>query len=185
VLVASGDTLSRRKPVILSRMLAEGGGDGGGSEAFSGPARIDELKLLLTPGEMSLINRLGSPEAGEQFYADYWSVRGGDREREVFESRCEGAERFSTAFQQGFETSRGRVYIIYGPPDDIESITLETGMLPHEIWRYYTGGGETFVFLDRDGTGSYEQIYSTVGGEASYENWQEMIMPVGAYSESW
>jgi GWxTD domain-containing protein len=181
-----GDTLVRRKPIMLSRIdLVAGSGDGSAAAAIpdTGEVYIEQLKLVLTPAQISLLERLDSEEAMREFYVNYWMGR--VEERVAFEARCEDSESYATPFREGYETDRGRVHIIYGPPDDVESVILETDVHPHEIWKYYVGGGETFVFLDRDGSGSFEQIYSTVDGELSYENWQEMLMPVGARSGGW
>ena len=48
----------------------------------------------------------------------------------------------------------GRVYIKYGPPDQIESrpATLQSPQL--EVW-YYNRPSRRFVFADRDGFGRY------------------------------
>ena len=176
-----GDTLVRRKPVMLSRVdlvAGSGAGSTAAASADTGEVYIEQLKLVLTPAQLSFVERLDSEEAVREFYVNFWMGR--VEERVAFEERCEASESYATPFREGYETDRGRVHIIYGPPDDVESVTLETDVYPHEVWKYYVGGEETFVFLDRDGSSSFEQIYSTVDGELSYENWQEMLMPVGA-----
>lgn len=53
----------------------------------------------------------------------------------------------------GAETDRGRVYILYGKPDDVKR-TYNEGVVT-EIWLY---GKKQFVFLDRSGIGNFQLI---------------------------
>lgn len=58
----------------------------------------------------------------------------------------------------GWSTDRGRVYIVYGPPTNVESpSTVTTNSGRYEIW-YYQIHQKRFVFLDRNGTGDYRLI---------------------------
>jgi GWxTD domain-containing protein len=61
---------------------------------------------------------------------------------------------FRTNMSEGWRTDRGRIHIIYGPPDEIESQGMEIDQDPTEIW-YYTSSGRTFVFVDHTGFGDY------------------------------
>ena len=78
------------------------------------------------------------------------------------------------AFHPGWKTDRGRVYIVYGAPDDIERYANSQESLPYEIWHYNNlSGGVIFVFLDRSGTGFYELVHSTYKTEMQDPNWYE------------
>jgi GWxTD domain-containing protein len=58
----------------------------------------------------------------------------------------------------GWKTDRGRTYIIYGPPSEIDTPSTATGGTSHyEIW-YYRNLQKRFVFLDRHGNGDYRLI---------------------------
>ena len=77
----------------------------------------------------------------------------------------------------GWRTDRGRVYIIYGPPDEVERYPYSENMKPYEIWHYYNlQGGVIFVFGDRTGFGSYELLHSTLVGEIKNEEWMYLLM---------
>jgi hypothetical protein len=71
------------------------------------------------------------------------------------------------------------VYVRYGVPDDREIVPLTINQVPYEIWNYYAGGGYSFIFVDTDGSGSFMQVFSTVEGEISFENWEEFLSPMG------
>lgn len=135
-----------------------------------------QFRLILSVTERGIFDSLDE-EARSRFYTAYW--QSSPVQREAFEQRCEEAEgRYSSPYRESWETDRGRVYIIYGPPDDIEAVSFQGEQVPHEIWYYYGRGNERFVFADRTGTGLYEQVFSTIEGEVSYTNWERMIVPV-------
>lgn len=72
---------------------------------------------------------------------------------------------------RGSNTDRGRVYIQYGPPDDIDYRTSAAGQKPSEVWFYETARRYEFVFRDRRGTGVYELVHSSYPGEMSNPYW--------------
>jgi len=58
----------------------------------------------------------------------------------------------------GWRTDRGRTYIIYGPPSEIDTPSTATGGTSrYEIW-YYRNLQKRFVFLDRHGNSDYRLI---------------------------
>jgi GWxTD domain-containing protein len=57
----------------------------------------------------------------------------------------------------GWRTDRGRIYIIYGPPDDIEHHPMEIETKPYQIWHYYNTN-RLFYFVDEDGYGDYKLV---------------------------
>ena len=61
---------------------------------------------------------------------------------------------FSTMSQEGWLTDRGRIFIKFGEPDDIERHPFEMDSYPYEIWQYYTLR-KVFLFIDRLGFGDY------------------------------
>ncbi len=175
-LIAQNDTLETDKYLIVGRNLE--------SEADFITDAVGELdetqypdhfRLILSSTEADVYDSLDE-DARNRFYSAYWQET--PEQRRYFEERCEESNRYSTAYRESWQTDRGRVYIIYGPPDDIESVIFQGRHVPYEIWYYYEGGSESFIFADRSGTGDYEQVYSSVEGEVSYVNWEDMIAPV-------
>jgi hypothetical protein len=88
------------------------------------------------------------------------------------------AVRFPSIGKAGWETDMGRVFLIYGDPDEVEANPFSTTMVPFESWSYYGAAQDTFVFADLMGNGDFLQIYSTVEGEVSNPNWQSMLQNV-------
>ncbi|MDD2889627.1 MAG: GWxTD domain-containing protein [bacterium] len=60
--------------------------------------------------------------------------------------------------KQGWQTDRGKIYILLGEPDEIDSHPFEIGKNPYEIWHYYSIETE-FIFEDRNGFGDYVITY--------------------------
>jgi len=70
-------------------------------------------------------------------------------------SRIEFANNNFHAMQQkGWRTDMGMVYVILGPPDDVERNAYPRYSKPYEIWYYYRYN-EDFVFLDSTGFGDF------------------------------
>ncbi|MEN8208159.1 MAG: GWxTD domain-containing protein [Candidatus Fermentibacteria bacterium] len=174
-IVAQQDTLEMSKHLIIGQNL-ESENESIGEAA----AELDELlfpdhfRLILSHTEIDLFDSLDE-DAMLRFYTAYW--QGAPEQRLEFEERCVESSRFASIQRDSWRTDRGRVYVIYGPPDDIESELFQGEHIPYEIWYYYGSGNNSFVFADRSGTGDYEQVYSSVEGEVSYTNWEDMIAP--------
>jgi GWxTD domain-containing protein len=54
----------------------------------------------------------------------------------------------------GFETDRGKAYILYGPPTKIDRI-LAPGAPPQETW-FYSNLNKKLIFLDETGKGDFK-----------------------------
>lgn len=57
----------------------------------------------------------------------------------------------------GWETDRGRIYIIYGPPQEVHQQMGELEPTPYEIW-FYPTQEKRFVFMDKKGSGELELV---------------------------
>lgn len=79
----------------------------------------------------------------------------------------------------GWKTDRGRVYITYGEPDEIERHPSSMGEKPYQRWTYDRlpgqSGGDYFVFVDEDGYGNLRLVHSTLRGEISNPDWEERL----------
>ncbi len=71
-----------------------------------------------------------------------------------FIRRLHYAERHFQGYGPGWRSDMGRIYIRYGPPDQIESRAPTTDSPQVEIW-YYHNPFRRFVFGDREGFGRF------------------------------
>jgi len=86
---------------------------------------------------------------------------------------------YSSWTKHGFETDRGRVFLQYGAPNQIEDETYNSSSLPHQIWQYYKIGKRSnviFVFYNQDSSSNaFTLLHSNMLGELQNENWQSFI----------
>lgn len=177
VYTLDGDTLSMfYKPVFIG--IAESVAQFQNQTGQISDRRFDEFSILLSNEEAELFSRLD--ESGKAlFYDNYWNARPG--EHSGFVQRCNVvAMRYASMGKQGWQSDRGRVFIIFGEPDETESNPFSTTQAPYTIWYYYGNQQETFVFADLMGNGDFLQIYSTIDGEVSYSNWQNMLQNINS-----
>ncbi len=119
----------------------------------------------------------------KQFFHGFWYNRNPiDPQAEWF-NYLNGVQKansiYSTINKKGFATDRGRVYLKYGAPNDIENSVYDKYTLPFQIWTYYKIGKQTnkiFIFAENAlGTNDFELIHSTVQGEKYNANWKNWI----------
>ncbi len=67
-------------------------------------------------------------------------------------------EAFSVV-QEGWKTDRGMIYILFGPPDEIQRGPFELDRKPYQVWEYYHIGKQ-FVFMDETGFGDFRLAQS-------------------------
>jgi GWxTD domain-containing protein len=138
----------------------------------------DEVVDIITDEEKRAFSELATNEEREQFIEDFWDRRNPDKESPTNSFKEEHYRRLAYADEHfasgisGRKTDRGRIYIIWGPPDEIESHPTRgtydrpmeqgggsTTTHPWELWRYrhLEGIGENIEieFVDPTGSGEY------------------------------
>jgi len=86
--------------------------------------------------------------------------------------------RFKESFKPGWKTDRGRIYLIYGEPNDIERYEYQSDIKGYQIWRYeQIEGGAVCIFGEEqyDGSGIYILMSSTIRGEFRDDNWMAKL----------
>ncbi len=109
---------------------------------------------------------MAEPEDLDAAWEEFWRGRDPDPDAEENEFKLEFLGRLAYAnaefssVVEGWQTDMGRVYIQYGPPDDIDSQPIGKMLHAWEVWFYY-GEHTKFIFVDRDGFGEYKLVEST------------------------
>ncbi len=126
----------------------------------------------LSDAEAMQYKQLTGIDVKRKFLSDIWRRRPPGA-REVYMARVQHTnENFGMLGREGYRTDRGRVYIVYGPPDDIERHPNESDTKPYEIWTYNNiQGGVEFDFLQRIQGADYELVNSTHRDELHDANW--------------
>lgn len=141
-------------------------------------------KYIATANEIDKYSKLKGEDSKREFLFDFWNSRDDNLstpENEFFYEYLKridiSNQRFNSMQKQGWKTDRGRVYIIYGEPSEIERYPNQIESRPYEIW-YYNDieGGVYFIFADLTGFSEYTLVHSTKRGELRDENWGRRII---------
>ncbi len=113
-----------------------------------------EIEYIATPRELAYYQSLGD-SSRDVYLAWFWNRHN----LAEYARRMETAQRYRTARTDGLRTDRGRVYVKYGEPDEIERLVLEVDRRPREYWHYF-GSGYSFVFMDLRGDNNYRLAWT-------------------------
>ncbi len=106
--------------------------------------------------EMMKGNELEKTENFKNFWAEL-DPTPGTVENELMEEyyrRVAFSMEAFTVVQAGWKTDRGMIYILFGPPDEIQRGPFELDRKPYQVWEYYHIGKQ-FVFRDETGFGDF------------------------------
>ena len=138
----------------------------------------EDVRYIITPEERKAFVQMATDEERENFIESFWlrrdptpdSMENEDKE-EHYRRIAYANDRFASGIP-GWKTDRGRIYIAYGPADEIESHPSGgqyqrpyeegggfTSTYPFEIWRYRwiegIGSDILLEFVDPTMTGEY------------------------------
>jgi GWxTD domain-containing protein len=137
-----------------------------------------DVAYIITDEERTAFLRLTTNEERESFIENFWNRRNPNPDSVDNEFKEEHYRRIAYANEHyasgipGWKTDRGRIYIIWGKPDEIESHPSggayqrpseegggSTSTYPFERWRYRylecCGTDVNLEFVDPSGTGEY------------------------------
>jgi GWxTD domain-containing protein len=136
----------------------------------------EEVIYIITAKERDVFQKLQTDKEREIFIEAFWKQRdptpGTPRNefREEFYQRRNYANEYygRGTPRPGWKTDQGRIYIILGPPRNIEDHSDINGVYPVQIWSYAGDPnyglptGFNIIFFKRHGTGEYV-LYSPAG----------------------
>jgi GWxTD domain-containing protein len=138
----------------------------------------EDVRWIISDEERSAFKQFSNDEERDQFIEQFWLRRDPTPDTIENEFKEEHYRRIAYANEHyqsgkaGFRTDRGRIYVIFGPPDEVESHPTggnyqrpaeegggSTSTYPFEIWRYRyleDVGQEIFIeFVDTCMCGDY------------------------------
>ncbi len=143
---------------------------------------VQHARVIANNRERADLNALRSDDDRRAYLVRFWRNRaqesGTDARRTFYDRLSRANERYRYGQTPGFRTDRGRVYLTYGQPTDIDRQTVNTNSTGFERWTYDNIPGEgiaEFVFVDRYSSGQLELVHSSVRGEVSLPNWQDEL----------
>src|SRR2546428_7923857 len=138
----------------------------------------EDVTYIISPEERNAFLQLDTNEEREQFIEQFWLRRSSNPDlpennfkEEHYRRIAYANEHFASGIP-GWKTDRGRMYIMWGPADEVESHPTggtydrpmeegggSTSTYPWETWRwrYLEGIGENVIieFVDPSGSGEY------------------------------
>src|SRR5216683_1888393 len=138
----------------------------------------EDVTYIISPDERNAFLQLDTNEEREQFIEQFWLRRSSNPDLPENDFKEEHYRRIAYANEHyasgipGWKTDRGRMYIMWGPADEVESHPTggtydrpmeegggSTTTYPWETWRYryLEGIGENTIieFVDPSGSGEY------------------------------
>jgi GWxTD domain-containing protein len=121
------------------------------------------LTYIATSSQIEAFEKARESER-KKIWEDFWREKDptpGTPRNELYEEHLRrfryANDHFGVPLTLGWKTDRGRIYILYGEPDQIDSYPFEMGRKPTEVWHYYSRNRQ-FVFVDQTGFGDYELV---------------------------
>ena len=149
---------------------------------------LDDLfaksKYVASESEVDKYERLTTIDGKREFMFEFWKAKDENAatpENEFYRQYLQRIElcndRYTSMGKSGWKTDRGRIFLLYGEPTEIERYPNQLETRPYETWQYTEiEGGVYFVFADLTGFSDYTLIHSTKRGELRDDNWSRRIV---------
>jgi GWxTD domain-containing protein len=124
--------------------------------------KVDELRYIATEPEMKRL-RQAAPNDRLKAWEEFWQKKDPTPTTEENEAMVDYFKRIDYCNEhfskgdRGYKSDRARIYMKYGPPDQIETNPFERSTQPYEIWYYYSPN-QQFTFVDLYGFGEYTLV---------------------------
>jgi GWxTD domain-containing protein len=129
---------------------------------------VDQLRYIASRDQMKKLLD-AAPQDHLRVWNEFWASQDPtpstpeNEKKEEYYKRVRYADlNFGNFGRNGWKTDMGMVYITYGPPDEIERHPFDIDSKPYQIWYYYEQK-RVFSFVDVNGYGDYELIYTYDG----------------------
>jgi GWxTD domain-containing protein len=119
---------------------------------------LSQVRYIVTGEERKIFLEL--PDSGKDaFIEEFWKRRDPDPDTEQNEFKIEYEDRLQKAGRlfhgegrPGWQTDRGRIFILFGPPQERLTYPMDAGGFCREVWYY---GSFPVIFIDEQCTGHF------------------------------
>lgn len=131
---------------------------------------IDQMKYILTSTERKQLSKARKNDKEALFYT-FWRERNpssdtnGNQLMDQYYIRVAYANEHFTSFAPGWKNDMGMIYILFGPPDDIERTFMSSNRNARQTWQYYRVN-RSFTFYDENGFGDFRLTTPYFSGRA-------------------
>ena len=131
---------------------------------------LDQMRYIVTDKEYKLVKKSKRKEREKLFY-QFWDDRDptpGTITNELMDQyyyRVKYSNEKFAGFLPGWKSDMGMIYILFGPPDDMQRSFGQNSRYTYETWYYYSINRD-FSFFDENGFGDFKlttPYYRAVG----------------------
>ena len=121
---------------------------------------IEQLRYIAKDDEFSILKDANTAEEKQAKFLEFWKKRDPNpntprnEKMEEYYARVEYANKHFGHYLEGWRTDMGMIFIIFGPPNNVDRHPFEVDSKPYEIWAYYDLN-YSIVFVDETGFGDY------------------------------
>jgi GWxTD domain-containing protein len=140
-------------------------------------------QYIVSSEDNRMFDKLTTREARQNFLENFWTKIENEKQghsdltRAVYLKRVSIAnQRYIVSGKEGWRSDRGRVFILYGEPDETQRFASSSDKKPYEIWNYHRiEGGVEFIFIDCTGFCEYILVHSSMHNEIHDESWEQLL----------
>ncbi len=121
---------------------------------------IEQLVYIAKEKELDYIRQAQTPDEKQKRFLEFWKKKDPNpnttrnEKMDEYYERVEYANKHFKHYTEGWRTDMGMVYIIFGPPSNVDRHPFDSNAKPYEVWSYFDLN-YTFVFVDQTGFGDY------------------------------
>ncbi len=129
---------------------------------------IEQLIYIASTSQINYIKEGKTKEEKLNRYKAFWNTEFSEpniEENPIFNEyyrRVAYADAHFSQYFAGWKSDRGMVFILLGPPDNVDRHPFDIDAKPYEVWQYYNLN-ISLIFLDRTGFGDYRLITPLTG----------------------
>lgn len=124
---------------------------------------IEQMIYITNRDKINELLKIEDEQTKYEKFMEFWRSKDptpGTEENELMDEyygRVEYANQHFSTYQEGWKTDMGMVFIILGPPNNVERRPFNYDRPAYEIWEYYTLN-RSFIFVDYTGFGDYRLV---------------------------
>jgi len=119
-----------------------------------------------------------------QFFYNFWYNRNPSNPESEWKLYAEKlnyvGKKYGSGSVPGYESDRGKIYLMFGEPDVLERVINEKGARPYEVWFYYNTAGRANVKLLFCQTTMLSSqmllLHSTEQDIVFNQNWKQVLL---------
>jgi len=129
---------------------------------------IEQMEYIATGSEIDEILEAKSYDEKLEKFTAFWKKKdpaqttSNNRVMKEYFRRVAYANKKFKHYYDGWKTDMGMIYIVLGPPDNVDRHPFEYDSKPYEVWHFYNIN-KSFYFIDETGFGDFRLLNRNYG----------------------